>query len=251
MNLNTINPLLASLRGGYPARSVQSEPQFSAQSSLNTELEAQRQLKAVANEAGPNANISINYRYDIGPDGKPVLVGGTVSSSERIVTRGDGKPLEEVAGYVPLLPPLPNGFSDLQVPRIGIGPSEEADLFSLSNEEAAWLKELRGIDAGVRTHEALHFRAAGGLSQGLPGYTYIEGPDGGFYAVGGEVQVRASSTSDPAKSQRESAALFNAATAPGDASAQDMAAARGFVQQAANAAYMPRVDVPNLIKMAA
>lgn len=254
MDLNSINPLLASLRGGIPARGAASGPQFSAAPSaaVTTEIEAERQLKALAAEAGPNANISIRYRYDIGPDGKPVLVGGTVSTSERIVTRGDGKALEQ-AGYVPLLPPLPNGFNDLRAPQLAIAPTEQAELFGLSSEEAAWLKELRGIDAGVRTHEGLHYDAAGGLAQGLPGYTYIEGPDGGFYAVGGEVQVKASSTTNPDKSQRDSAALFNAATAPGDASAQDMAAARGFAQQSAAAAYATRVtvDVPNLIRMAA
>lgn len=101
--------------------------------------------------------------------------------------------------------------------------------------EGLALSRLRDTDAAVRAHEGLHFRAAGGLAAGLPRLEYVEGPDGRYYAVAGQVAVQAGATSDPEKASRDAAAYARAAMAPGDASAQDMAAARNAHAHAASA----------------
>lgn len=184
------------------------------------------ELQAEAAKAGAHANVSVQYQYAVGPDGQLYVVGGRVSTSERVVRDGAG---EQQGGYAPVVPPLPNGFSE----KIQLSPEDFAETFGLTGGEREHLRALKTADAEVRGHEALHFRAAGGLAQGLPQYSYQQGPDGAFYAVGGEVAVQTGVTADPEKARRDAQALAVAATAPGDASAQDMQAARGAFSRAA------------------
>ena len=84
-------------------------------------------------------------------------------------------------------------------------------------------------DLQVRLHESLHHDAAGGNASGSPEFQTVTGPDGNIYAVGGHVNVQTTATSDPNKAARDAATLAHAATAPGDASAQDLSVARNAI----------------------
>ena len=57
----------------------------------------------------------------------------------------------------------------------------------LTPEEQAVVAKLRQTDRQVRAHEQAHLAAAGGLARGVS-FTYVTGPDGQRYAVGGEVR---------------------------------------------------------------
>ncbi len=194
---------------------------------LRADAEARANLQRAVAEAGPNAQVNVQYRYDVGPDGRLYLTGGTVTTTERVTKDAAGREVSQS----PSPPPLENGLSDLAGPKLGLSPLELADTFGLSEAEEAQLSQLRASDIGVRMHEAQHYRAAGGLANGGPQYDYVQGPDGSFYAVGGAVSVSSTPTNDPQKAARDASTLVNAATAPGDASAQDIAAARGFYSQ--------------------
>lgn len=137
--------------------------------------------------------------------------------------------------------PLQKAMEDISPLRMPFSPSDMAEGFAakmrefsqgLSEELAT--AELRNADANVRNHEGLHFRTAGGLAAGLPNLEYMRGPDGQYYAVAGEVRVQTSATADPEKASRDAATYARAATAPADASAQDMSAARGAFANAAD-----------------
>jgi hypothetical protein len=67
---------------------------------------------------------------------------------------------------------------------------------ALTSEELGIVLELQGIDTAVRAHEAAHMAAGAGLASGAS-FSYVQGPDGRGYAVGGEVGIDTSSESTP------------------------------------------------------
>ena len=180
-------------------------------------------INAQAANAGPDSQIQ--YKYAVGDDGKLFVESAKVTSI-----------VEKAVASAPVAKPS-FGKSYIEPPRdLGLSPSDLADLFGLDSNEGIVQNRLEAADAGVRTHEAQHFRAAGGLAQGTAEYEYVEGPDGKLYAVAGEVSIASQTTGDPKDDAINAATLYNAATAPGDASAQDLAVARSAIQSA-NEAY--------------
>lgn len=96
---------------------------------------------------------------------------------------------------------------------------------TLSEEEQQVVDELKARDAEVRRHEQAH-AAVGGQYAGSPSYTYQQGPDGGRYAIGGEVSIDASPIEgDPAATIQKLQTVRRAALAPAESSAQDQAVA--------------------------
>jgi hypothetical protein len=67
----------------------------------------------------------------------------------------------------------------------------------LTPDEQRLLRELQARDREVRAHEAAHKAAGGGLAGGAS-FTYQQGPDGRYYATGGEVSIDIGSERDPA-----------------------------------------------------
>ena len=94
----------------------------------------------------------------------------------------------------------------------------------LDPRERSQVESLRRRDREVRAHEAAHAAAAGGLGGGAS-YTYVTGPDGRRYAVGGEVAVRLSSGHTPEEAIRNAQQVRAAALAPAEPSSQDRAVA--------------------------
>ncbi len=213
-----------SARGGVAARANASAlqtpvPPVSAIRQRAQEAHLEADIQQFAAEAGVGANISVTYRYTVGPDGQLQLAGAEVRSSERILKDSHGNrvnnaPYGQAGGLDARLAPLSQLSSDA--------------LKALQEENAsdsAFTARLKARDLAVRVHEGLHLDAAGGLVQDGPEYTFQRGPDGNYYAVGGDVDVQASATHDPQKARRDALGLQLAATAPADASAADMAVA--------------------------
>jgi hypothetical protein len=108
---------------------------------------------------------------------------------------------------------------------------QASDKNGLSADQLKQVQALKARDREVRTHEAAHQAAAGGLSQGGPSFTYQRGPDGNLYAIGGEVQIDVSPVSgDPEASIRKAETIKRAALAPASPSSQDRAVAASAEQ---------------------
>lgn len=91
----------------------------------------------------------------------------------------------------------------------------------LTPEEEEIVSDLQQRDAEVRRHEQAH-AAAGGQYAGAPSYEYERGPDGQFYAVGGEVSIDTSAIpGDPEATIAKMQQVRRAALSPAQPSAQD------------------------------
>jgi len=96
----------------------------------------------------------------------------------------------------------------------------------LTEEEKKQVQELKERDAEVRAHEQAHLAAAGSLSQGGASFEYQKGPDGGSYAIGGEVSIDTSKVAgDPAATIEKAQRIRRAAQAPAEPSSTDRAVA--------------------------
>ena len=73
------------------------------------------------------------------------------------------------------------------------------------------IQQLQARDREVRQHEQAHMAAAGGLLKSGPSYSYITGPDGKRYAVGGSVEIDTSETSDDPEANLEKGERIQAA----------------------------------------
>lgn len=99
----------------------------------------------------------------------------------------------------------------------------------LDEEQKAELREMQSRDAHVRSHEAAHQAAGGGLA-GAASFTFQTGPDGRQYAVGGEVSIKLKKGRTPEETIANARQVRAAAMAPSDPSSQDMAVAAAASQ---------------------
>ncbi|HSC66069.1 MAG TPA: putative metalloprotease CJM1_0395 family protein [Cellvibrio sp.] len=87
--------------------------------------------------------------------------------------------------------------------------------------ERAKIAELAARDREVRAHEQAHAAVAGQYASS-PTYSFVRGPDGVSYAVGGEVSIdTAPVPGDPEATLRKAQQIRRAANAPADPSSQD------------------------------
>lgn len=244
-----------------------------AQSARLAQLDASVRTDALrkTGAAGAGATAVTNIKYEIGPDGQLYAVGGSVTTTKRISGTADEirdarsgvvdpsqlrnrRRTDEPENDNRRAPTRPISFTDLAAPEINLSPFEFAQLQEeRQNDDSArqqFLSKLQTTDIGVRTHEAQHFFVGAGLTQGTPEYDYVRGPDGNFYAVGGQVNLSTSGSSDPEVAAREADTLARAATAPGDTSAQDISVARSsgadaasLYSRAVNANNAPVIDL--------
>lgn len=92
---------------------------------------------------------------------------------------------------------------------------------ALPPDDANLVQKLKEEDHRVRSHEAAHQAAAGGLARG-GSFTYETGPDGQRYAVGGEVSIDTSPVDGkPQATMMKMQQVQRAALAPADPSPQD------------------------------
>ncbi len=121
--------------------------------------------------------------------------------------------------------------------RKGSEPKDTAQQKQL--EQKAVIAALVARDREVRSHEQAH-AAAGGQYAGSPTYSFVRGPDGLNYAVGGEVSIDTSPVSgDPEATLRKAQVIRAAASAPAEPSPQD----RRVAAQAASLEADARVEL--------
>lgn len=102
---------------------------------------------------------------------------------------------------------------------------EQAPAGQLSEQELATLEKLKQRHREVVAHEQAH-QAVGGRFAGSASYQYETGPDGGRYAVSGEVPIRLpSSDAEPNEKLQQADQVIRAALAPAEPSAQDRSVA--------------------------
>ena len=98
------------------------------------------------------------------------------------------------------------------------------------------LAQLKTRDSEVRAHESAHMAAGGRYITGGASYTYQKGPDGGQYAVGGEVGIDSSPVPGKPEETAEKMRIVRAAAlAPSDPSAADLSVAASAAQVEAEA----------------
>ena len=93
----------------------------------------------------------------------------------------------------------------------------------VDSAEKRQIQKLQNVDTIVKAHEQTHHAILGAYAQGPIQYTYMRGPDGGLYAVGGSVGVDTSPVpGDPEATIRKARRLRMAAYGPAMPSSQDM-----------------------------
>ena len=91
----------------------------------------------------------------------------------------------------------------------------------LSSAEITLITKLSATDTKVRAHEAAHIAAGGGVVNSGASFSYIKGPDGKMYAIGGEVPIDTSEGKTPGETIAKARQIIAAAMAPADPSPQD------------------------------
>ena len=116
----------------------------------------------------------------------------------------------------------------------------------LTEAEQKMVRELKARDREVRAHEQAH-ATVGGQYAGSPSYTYQSGPDGGQYAIGGEVPIDVSPVKgDPEATIDKMRVVIAAALAPAEPSGQDRkVASLAQAQQAQAFAELTRMRAEN------
>lgn len=95
----------------------------------------------------------------------------------------------------------------------------------LTAEELTQVRKLEARDLEVRTHEAAHLAAAGGLARSGARFSFQQGPDGKQYAVGGEVSLESGGGGTPEETISKARQVRSAALAPAEPSGQDISVA--------------------------
>jgi hypothetical protein len=145
------------------------------------------------------------------------------------------RPIDPLTGEMVELDPItgrPNFSDPLSLAReraaSGEDTAEDGEAVGpdgLTESERAEVRRLAAIDRQVRQHEAAH-KAAGAGVTGPASFTYVTGPDGKQYAVGGEVSITVSGGGgDPEQTIRDMEQVQRAALAPADPSPQDRSVA--------------------------
>lgn len=144
---------------------------------------------------------------------------------------GEETPARDAANNAEAVNKAPGG-GESDTDEASTGASEED---TLDAEEEERVRDLKQRDAEVKSHEQAHMAAGGGLVQGAASYTYEKGPDGGMYAVGGEVKIDTSPAKDPDQTIAKMQQVRRAALAPAQPSSTDRSVAAQASQVEAQA----------------
>lgn len=131
----------------------------------------------------------------------------------------------------------------VKAPNSSADPKTEEETSAQKNKERQYeqavskqLQQLQSRDREVRAHEAAHAAAGGKYVSGGPSFTYQRGPNGRFYAIGGEVQIDVSPVSSSPQATLEKAEVVRrAALAPAQPSPQDLRVASNASKLASRA----------------
>ncbi|MGB3224757.1 MAG: putative metalloprotease CJM1_0395 family protein [Desulforhopalus sp.] len=95
------------------------------------------------------------------------------------------------------------------------------DATKRDTQDLSQLQQLKLRDTEVRTHEQAHLSAAGQYARGGASFTYQKGPDGGSYAVAGEVNIDVTKEPSPEATIAKMQTVKRAALAPANPSGAD------------------------------
>jgi len=115
--------------------------------------------------------------------------------------------------------------------------SKPRNLIDLTPRELELLRQLKARDAEVRSHEAAHITASGGMA-GMASFAYKTGPDGRRYVVSGEVSLTVRRGSTPEESLKIAEKMHAAALAPSSPSGVDRSVAAAAAMQITEAKEM-------------
>ncbi len=145
------------------------------------------------------------------------------------------KPAEEPGQPVKTAEDAPPATDTEKPPPEAEGEQQDASTSGqLSEEQQQMVRELQKRDREVRSHEAAHQAAGGGLAGGAS-FSFQTGPDGRQYAIGGEVPIDVSGGRTPEETIAKAQRIRSAALAPADPSPQDRAVAAMASQMEAQA----------------
>ena len=229
------------------------------------EQSVKMQAQSLRISAGPNATLSTQYDYAVGPDGQLYVRGVTVTTQRRVdgqlsAINPDARQQQaQQQARQPFAQPekAPTSFAEITQPRALLSPADEAVLYGSDDFRQEAFHSVDNLnrakflasDIGVRNHEGLHYRAGAGATT-LPEFTLQEGPDGQFYAIGGSVGIDPAPAATPEEAARDAITLANAALAANDVSAQDISVARNALSRAAYMQQQQRQQqVANLYKV--
>lgn len=133
--------------------------------------------------------------------------------------------------------------NSVKAPNSSADPKTEEETSAQKNKERQYeqavskqLQQLQSRDREVRAHEAAHAAAGGKYVSGGPSFTYQRGPNGRFYAIGGEVQIDVSPVaSSPQATLEKAEVVRRAALAPAQPSPQDLRVASNASKLASRA----------------
>jgi len=104
---------------------------------------------------------------------------------------------------------------------VAVLPKKTSTPGQLTDTQKAQVDKLRKIDREVKAHEQAH-KNVGGRYAGSASFSYVVGPDGKRYAVGGEVPIDSSPVkNNPAATIAKMTIVAAAALAPAKPSGQD------------------------------
>ena len=199
----------------------------------DTEQRASRrrdEARATSSQSGSSSGQTIDTRSDAdgaqdGADSSP----GEVSADQ--AAKAEAKP----AG------PATSASAASSPADASQQSEDDADGDGLTEAEEKQVEKLKQRDREVRAHEQAHARA-GGAYAGAPSYTFQQGPDGGRYAIGGEVAIDTSPERTAEATIRKMQVVIRAATAPAEPSSQDLKVAQQARAQLAEAQAQARAE---------
>lgn len=219
------------------------------QSKQQKEQEILSEEQALKAKLGNNAQVHTVYHYSVGSDGRRYIVGASVTmkGSEEDLNRVSGGVTQEdlqskKQEAIDALKKDAQKNEDTQNIIKSEAEKREAskEKDKAEDKKEAQVKELENIQREVISHEAAHQAAAGEFGGGVS-YSYIEGPDGKSYIVGGEVPIKFKEGSTPEETLRNMQQVQRAANAPADPSGQD----RQVAMKAAALASKARQEIIN------
>ena len=151
----------------------------------------------------------------IGPTSVPTALAATPSRTEALAPA-----LPSVA--------IPSGATQPQTLRAAVPVTAGSPRNPLEDARTrVAIQQLQARDREVRQHEQAHMAAAGGVMRAGPFYSYIQGPDGKRYAIGGSIEIDTREPADDPEAALDKAERIQAAAlAPAEPSGADLSVAK-------------------------
>jgi len=158
-----------------------------------------------------------------------------ITSHQNLTTTRGVETTRPSTSFTPLTPPTESSAA-ISTEEQEQTPAQKREQQQYEQAVNSQLRELAARDREVRAHEAAHVAAGGRYVTGGPSFTYQRGPNGRFYAIGGEVSIDVSAIpANPQATLDKAETVRRAALAPAQPSPQDLQVAASATQLASRA----------------